>query len=403
MNPVRNQAKKQSRINPHNQGLISNGVKIIYIANARLPTEKAHGLQICKMCESFASAGHKVNLIAPGRFNHIKQNLFDYYEIKRNFKVKKLPCLDLIPLDRYIGHLGMWIETITFNFFLYFYLLFKKADIIYTRDWSLVFLSIFKKKFILEVHKFPKRYFLYSACIKKVKKIIVITQKLKELFVAKGVSPDKILIVPVAVDLSIFDLHLTKEEARQKLGLPLDKQIIGYFGRFQTMGMEKGVKTILEAMPLLKENIVFLGVGGNSTDIANYSQKAEKLKIAHRIILVEHVPQAILSQYQKACDVLLMPFPHNEHYAFYMSPAKMFEHMASQRPIVSSDLPSIREILNNENAVLVKPDNVQELAEGIKKVLHNKKIAQAISSRAFEDVQQYTWQKRTETILKFIR
>ena len=44
-------------------------------------------------------------------------------------------------------------------------------------------------------------------------------------------------------------------------------------------------------------------------------------------------------------------------------------YMASKRPIVASDLPTIREILNEENAILVEPGNPKALAEGIEKVL----------------------------------
>ncbi|MFH1997247.1 MAG: glycosyltransferase, partial [Patescibacteria group bacterium] len=67
-----------------------------------------------------------------------------------------------------------------------------------------------------------------------------------------------------------------------------------------------------------------------------------------------------------------------------------------------SDLPSIREILNENNSVLVQPDNPEALANGIKQVLQNSDLADRISKQAFVDVQNYTWEKRAEKILKFI-
>ena len=70
-------------------------MKIIYIANVRMPTEKAHGIQIMKMCEAFSLAEFEVELVVPWRFNKIEENAFDFYGVKRNFKIKKIFSLDL--------------------------------------------------------------------------------------------------------------------------------------------------------------------------------------------------------------------------------------------------------------------------------------------------------------------
>ena len=88
----------------------------------------------------------------------------------------------------------------------------------------------------------------------------------------------------------------------------------------------------------------------------------------------------------------------------------MFEYMASGRPIIATDLPSIREVLNDSsassgrgNAIIVKPDNPEDLARGIKTALENKELVNKISAQAFEDVNKYTWEKRTGDILNFIK
>ena len=57
-------------------------MKILYIANARIPTEKAHGFQICKMCEQLSLQGAEVELIVPKRKNKITQDVFQYYDLK---------------------------------------------------------------------------------------------------------------------------------------------------------------------------------------------------------------------------------------------------------------------------------------------------------------------------------
>jgi hypothetical protein len=65
-------------------------LKIVYITNARLPTEKAHGVQIIKMNQAFSEAGHKVTLINPWRFqkeiSH-KKPIFEFYGVNKTFEI----------------------------------------------------------------------------------------------------------------------------------------------------------------------------------------------------------------------------------------------------------------------------------------------------------------------------
>ena len=77
--------------------------------------------------------------------------------------------------------------------------------------------------------------------------------------------------------------------------------------------------------------------------------------------------------------------------------------MASGVPIVASDIPALREILNEKNAVLVKPNDPAVLARGIQKVLSDHALATSISRQAFEDVQKFTWENRAKSICEFIK
>ena len=80
-------------------------MKIIYIANARIPTEKAHGVQIMKMCQAFAKIGNKVTLVLPRRRNPIIADPFEYYVVSQSFNIIKLPTIDLV----FLGKIGFLI------------------------------------------------------------------------------------------------------------------------------------------------------------------------------------------------------------------------------------------------------------------------------------------------------
>jgi len=377
-------------------------MKLIYIANARIPTEKAHGIQIMKMCDVFSHLKLKtqnvkleVELVVPRRMNWIKENPFQYYGVPESFKIKKLPCLDLIPLYKYIGHLGLWIESITFFFFVFQYIIFKKADIFYTRDKFFLPFSLLKKNIIFESHTFPKNYFLYSSFLKKLKWIVVITQKLKDLLIEQGISPDRILVAPDGVDLETFDIRETKEECRRRLNLSKDKKIILYTGHLYEW---KGAQILAEASQYLPDDKAVYFVGGIKEDISRFKAQYSKFQIH----IIGHKPYTEIPYWLKAADVLVLPNSGKKEISqHWTSPMKMFEYMASKRPIVASDLPSIREILSEENAVLVKSDDPEALAKGIKEILQSPESSAKLSAKAFSDVQNYTWRKRAEKICIF--
>ncbi|MDD2935317.1 MAG: glycosyltransferase family 4 protein, partial [Candidatus Pacebacteria bacterium] len=122
------------------------------------------------------------------------------------------------------------------------------------------------------------------------------------------------------------------------------------------------------------------------------------------IIFKGFLPYRELAYNQRAADVLVIPNSGKSKVSsFYTSPLKVFAHMSSGVPIVASDLPALKEVLNKNNSILVEPDSSESLAEGIKKVLEDKNLAENISRQALLDVAKYTWQKRAKAILNHIK
>ena len=72
-------------------------------------------------------------------------------------------------------------------------------------------------------------------------------------------------------------------------------------------------------------------------------------------------------------------------------------------PIVASKLPSLTEILNENNSFLVEPDNSASLAKGLDFILKNPEFGRRIAEQAFLDVQKYTWQKRANRVMNFVK
>jgi len=378
-------------------------MKLIYIANVRIPTEKAHGYQIAKMCEQFAAAGAVVELITPTKNNPIKQDLFEYYGLKKNFGVCRLKMPDFLVYEKILGRLAMYLQWLFFTVKLFF-LKVKPGSLIYTRDQgaALVF-GIRGLSVCFEAHDWSSAGTSFAPfLLKKVKYSVATTDFTKEELIGCGFKPAKILVASNGVELADFIVSATAAEFRKQLKLPLDKKIILYSGQLYAW---KGVDIFLKAAARLAEqtDILFIVVGGASQEVKKYREVAANRKLEN-IVFTGNLPRKIVPSYLIAADLLILPnSAKNRESIFFTSPIKMFEYLAAGKPIIASDLPSLRLILNNGNCIFFEPDNFADLAEKIKQALADPVLREKISRQARADAEQYGWDKRARKILEFIK
>jgi len=345
------------------------------------------------------------------------KDVWDYYGVEPCFKLRRLPSFDLLWTICWmpIQYVFFYIQALTFFACAVVYYLWHRSDVIYTRNWMFVLpwslVSWLRgHTLVLEEHTFPHRggwgAWLHLWASRHADRLVVITEGLRERYVAAGIPAERVLVAPDGVDLARFENMPDRDEACRRIGLPLGKPIVGYVGRFHTLGMSKGLDTLVEAAALLREQdigIVLCFVGGPKESFPVPRELAHRHGLpTDSLILVDRVPLLEVPLYMRAFDVCAMPFPWTEHYAYYMSPLKMFEYMASGTPIVATDLPSVREVLRDgENAVLVAPDEPRALATGIERMLGSVESAARIGRRARDDVARHTWTERVWRIENF--
>lgn len=375
-------------------------IKILYITNSRMPTEKAHGIQISQMCEAFSKSGVDIELLIPKRINVIKDNIFEYYNVKDRFKVKKIFNIDTINIIK--NKFGFIIQSTSFALSVLFFLFRNNyKGIIYSRDQFSLFLLSFFKRFDLfyEVHNLPKENKrLFKKLLKRVK-FVAISHGLKNKLLEFGVDSKKILVAPDSVDLENFEnIKQNKESLRKELDISQDKKAIMYVGHLYGW---KGADILLQSSKYLPEYIFYF-IGGLPSDIEIFFSQIKEMNVSN-VKMLGHKNFKDIPKYLKTADVLVLPNSGKQKISsHYTSPMKLFEYMASGVPIVASNLPSICEILNNSNAVLVEADNVQKLAQGIKTILSDDLLYDKISHKALQDIKQYTWKARVKNILEFI-
>jgi len=367
--------------------------KLVYIANIRLPTEKAHGIQIMEMCQAFKKNGVDVELLIPNRSTPIKDDLFKYYDIETKFPVKKLFCIELLAL----GKLMFWVETLSFSFSVFLYSLFRTNTIFYTRDrLPALILKLLGEKVILEEHYGHKNK-LISKLISLNIPIVVITEALKDLYLGMGAKNEQILVAADGVDVDRFDIDVSRSDAREKLTLPQDKKIVLYKGHLYAW---KGAGTLAQTAPLLNKDIQLVFIGGTEADVVEFKNNYGKYE---NVSILGNRPRKETPIYQKAADLLVIPNSAKEDVSkLFTSPMKMFGYMAGGVPIVASDLPSLREVLSEDTAYFFKPDDEKDLARVIQDVFNNYETAKGNAVKALEKVRKYSWRTRAQNIINFI-
>jgi glycosyltransferase involved in cell wall biosynthesis len=83
----------------------------------------------------------------------------------------------------------------------------------------------------------------------------------------------------------------------------------------------------------------------------------------------------------------------------YLSPMKLFEYLACERPIISSDLPVLREVLHAGNSILLPCDDIDAWVSAMHELETNSGLCRRLAARGHQEAQQYTWEARARKIL----
>jgi glycosyltransferase involved in cell wall biosynthesis len=381
-------------------------IPITVLCNARFPSTAAHGVYLARLCESLAQEGHDVELIVPKRFGEVKDDPFHYYDVKASFRITKIWSFDFLVFGKVLRKAAFILQYLNFYLFVLSHFLFRsRKRIIYTMDNLGCLLSFLGYRVIFETHVSIGGYRKYLLpLLHRSEKMVAVNSLIKRDFVNAGFSPEKILVAPNGVDLSLFSNDLSKEDLRKSRNLPLSFKIISYVGKYKTMGVEKGVDEILRSFhEVQRKNTHLLIVGLGDDEKKEVTDRIQTMGIpAEMYTLIGHVTQKEAASYMRLSDILVMNYPNTPYYATSMSPMKMFEYMASGNPIVATDLPSIKEVLNESNACLIDPNKPDSLTGAFRSLLDSEQAAKRLSEAAKNDVLSYTWKKRAEKILTFI-
>lgn len=384
--------------------------KIFYISPSVIPSRSANSIHVMNMCEALSKQCDEVDLFIKLTSDNTKIEHFYGIDIKNIYMHSPyFSATKAIELRIAIKSLVIYVKNI-------FY---KNIEVkIISRNLyaAFIFGSILNKNIVYETHS-PEKGFR-----KLLQKIILNSAKINTVVISEALK--KILLKHHSLKnscLPIIVLHDAAKSGQQKISscekiakrkellinlVPKfnDYQMIcGYFGHLYP---GRGIEVILDTAKKNKKNL-FMIFGGNESQI-NYYKKNNNIS---NIIFGGFLRPSFVKDYMKIMDILLMPYQKsvsigikNSNTVEWMSPMKLFEYMSTGVPIVSSDLPVLREVLlSKKNCLLVDASNSDDWNNAIELLTKDINLYDHISYNSYKEYENfYTWDKRVEKILENI-
>ena len=374
-------------------------MKIAVITNSRIPSLTANSIQAMKVMQAMMALGHEILVIAPRETPPISRDaLGAHYGLRL---VPEMIYVPSIPRLKRLDFILRAQRTASQS----------HPDLIYTWLPQSAVAGLWSGyPVVLEMHAdvsgrmgawWMRRFWLANGR----RRMTVTTAALrKALERTSGISfPDKeVLVAPNGVDLEKYHELPDPVSARRQLNLP-QGPTVGFTGHIYP---GRGADLLFGLAQRLPQ-VNFLWVGGTPDLVDHWRAKLAQAQVTN-VTMTGFLNHEKIPLHQAAADILLMPYSRSisassgQDIAEVINPMKMFEYMAAGRAIVSADIPSIHEVLNENNAVFCEPDNLQDWSSKIESLLGDEPRRRTLSAQARRDVEQQTWEKRAQRILSSI-
>jgi glycosyltransferase involved in cell wall biosynthesis len=366
-------------------------MKILYLAayGSNFPSRDANSIHIMRMCEAISKLGHEVILVISDRGSNVEA-IFEHYGIDATFAV------DIIKIPTVKGKTLIYAFKSSRRSYSY------RPDLIITRSALLGAMSVKRNLPVVYDSHSPvwERSFLELLSFRflirnnNLRKMITNSAALKEMYIEKGLVPAG--GITVAHNGSVLSSHDNKPEiwpGRENV------MQIGYTGHLYP---GRGIETVIECANQVPD-CDFHIIGGGKKDIVYWAAKTQM----ENLFFHGFIRHSEIYKYRNKCDVLLAPY-RSEKIAMaggkgdqskYMNPIKIVEYMSSMKAIISSDLPTIREILDDNSAILVPAGDTKLWVSAINK-MRDPETRRKFATNAFNKFAgNLTWEKRAETFL----
>lgn len=217
--------------------------------------------------------------------------------------------------------------------------------------------------------------------------VICVSSKNRDESIDAGLTETtKCIVLPNAIDEKVF-CKMNKQEARRRLRYANNDFIVAYCGRFNE---RKGCKRVSEAITLIGDKRI------KSIFIGSQAGSALEDPSCDGMLYKGRLPHNEIPLYLNAADVFVLPTLGEG------CSNSIVEAMACGLPIISSAMPFNYDILNSENAIMVDPLNVHQIADAIVRMRDDEVLRERMGNASIAAAAELTISRRVSKIIEFI-
>jgi glycosyltransferase involved in cell wall biosynthesis len=232
--------------------------------------------------------------------------------------------------------------------------------------------------------------FLYSLIFLFSTKIIAVSDSIREQGSRLPFGKKKMKVIKLGINAAPI---LSKESARQALGIPSDAFAIGTLAELHPI---KGLAYAIEAIPLLEIPNMEYFILGEGELRKELEDEIVENKLQNKVFLKGFVKDA--AKYLKAFDIFLLP-SLSEALSYTLIEAGLAEI-----PVIATSVGGVPEVIENEKTgLLIRPKNPKEIANAIRVLYENKENAELYAKNLHEKVaKEFSLEKMISETEKFI-
>lgn len=233
-----------------------------------------------------------------------------------------------------------------------------------------------------------------TSCMEAADAVVTLAETMRAEITSRGVAPERVHVIPNAVDSAFLAEPGDRAEARRALGLPVDGLIVGMTG---TLNDYEGVDTLIRALALVGADDVTLLIVGGGPALTSWRALADALGVA--AVFTGRVPRSEVRRHIEAMDLFCVP-RCSTPVTDLVPPLKPLEAMATGVPVLASDVAPLRELIAEAGSGWNAPaGDAQAWAETITEILADRRGLSAAGASAREWVmRERTWERQAERL-----